>query len=185
MLKQAARVLPQTKIVTGNCRKPSTNILDHPIHRFMASKAPDAKQKTGENKYCATCGRLISPNHRNFYERKYCSKSCSSSKPNETDRQIEDCFRKMAVGHGQITCDEIQRHFEQTSEPYENDQEDKQKIGMAAAKIRERIRRAGRRVVVFPHSSGHSFESIQDGKPVEASFAKGEWAVRCIRQQPV
>lgn len=75
------------------------------------------------------------------------------------------------------------------------EQRERQRSGMRRAEFRERVRRAGRRVVVF--SSGLSgdgegkgeetgvggrgrFECVQDGKVVEGSFAKGEWGIRFI-----
>ena len=60
--------------------------------------------------------------------------------------------------------------------------------GIERAMFRERVRRAGRRVVVFglfpedcsasPETQRQNFDCIQNGKAVEPSFAKGEWAVR-------
>lgn len=51
-----------------------------------------------QSKYCRTCGRLISANHRNFEERKYCSKACGSKnkRPNSQDREIEKLIVELA-----------------------------------------------------------------------------------------
>lgn len=69
-----------------------------------------------------------------------------------------------------------------------------QQAGLDRAFFRERVRRAGRRVIAFgppiltdDHEFEQSlqgigkdrvFECVQDGKSVEPSFAKGEWALR-------
>jgi len=57
------------------------------------------------------------------------------------------------------------------------------KVGKA--QWRERVRRAGRRVVAFWGAAGdgdvrsvRGFVCVRNGKVVEASFAKGDWAVR-------
>lgn len=133
-------------------------------------------------KYCATCGRLISPNHRNFQERKFCSKSCSSSKPTSFDRDLEECFKTYATARGQVSCGDVQRYFEESGKAPDLSTVDGQKAGLEKAKWRERIRRAGRRAVVFSDEGGTRFESVQDGKRVEPSFAKGEWAVRFVER---
>lgn len=51
-----------------------------------------------QSKYCRTCGRLISANHRNFEERKYCSKACGSKnkRPNSQDLEIEKSIVELA-----------------------------------------------------------------------------------------
>ncbi|KAI9710240.1 MAG: hypothetical protein M1820_002733 [Bogoriella megaspora] len=56
----------------------------------------------------------------------------------------------------------------------------KQQAGLNAAAERERVRQAGRRLVARGWE-GRRFECVQDGKIVESSFAKGEWALR-LRQ---
>lgn len=148
-----------------------------------SSKVADA-QVSGAPKYCATCGRLISANHRNFAERKYCSKSCSSSKPSGLDREIENYFRKCAIEGKQVSCEEVQQYFESTGTAPTFSRVDRQRAGLDVAKFRERVRRAGRRVVAFPDEPNGRFECVQKGKPVEASYAKGEWAVRWTKEQP-
>ena len=57
---------------------------------------------------------------------------------------------------------------------------DKQKVGMDAARWRERVRRAARRVVVLDETG--AFEAVQGGRVVEPSFAKGEWGVRFVER---
>lgn len=65
----------------------------------------------------------------------------------------------------------------------ESDSPDKQKMGMESARWRERVRRAGRRVVVLGGSQlDERFECRQGTKVVEPSFAKGEWWVRLVRR---
>lgn len=128
-------------------------------------------------KYCANCGRLISPNHRNFEERKYCSKTCSGTRLLQLDKEIQNMFMKRALTEGSVTTTAVQDAFEHTA--LENvSSQNAQEIGMLKAQFRERVRRAGRRVVVLPNEANHRFECVQDGKAVQPSFAKGEWSVR-------
>ena len=71
----------------------------------------------------------------------------------------------------------------------------KQERGMRRAREREMVRQAGRRIVVFgvPGEASEdaggreradgdgerlAVEAVQEGRVVEASFAKGEWGVR-------
>ena len=63
--------------------------------------------------------------------------------------------------------------------------EDPRRHGQEKAKERERVRCAGRRIVVFPErdnvkATGKQFECVQKNRVVEGSFAKGEWGVRVV-----
>lgn len=175
-----------------------------PKEKQSQPEAPPSAQK----KHCATCGRLISSNHRNFEERKYCSKTCSSprSKPSEFDRQIERCFVEWALKperkHSGVTCDDVEGVMRVGLESQDGGDEDEeggmklhegdaQKEGMERAQFRERVRRAGRRVVAFgapvpsdedaaSEGKRERFECVQQGRAVESSFAKGDWAVRVV-----
>lgn len=183
----------------------------------MKHKPATAAQS--EKKYCATCGRLISSNHRNFEERKYCSKTCSAprSKPNGFDREIETCFVELARSKERrstgIECGEVEDlmrgkfegQSEQVGVPTDGSDDEEGGVqlenvesgkkhevppanahrqGMEKAAFRERVRRAGRRVIAFgaPVSTDDQsrFECVQQGKATEPSFAKGEWAVRVV-----
>ncbi|KAI9727481.1 MAG: hypothetical protein M1828_006423 [Chrysothrix sp. TS-e1954] len=134
-----------------------------------------------QTKHCQTCGRIISPNHRNFQERKHCSKTCSSTRLSAIDREIEETFRRLATERGAsgVACGEVEKTCTSgTREGEENarTETDAQKAGMESARWRERVRRAGRRVLVLDQPA--KFECVQGGKVVEPSFAKGEWYVR-------
>lgn len=137
-------------------------------------------------KYCQVCGRIISPNHRNFEERKYCGKYCSGTRLTQVDRDLEGLFRKMARERGSVSCGEVQASYEgrdgreeSEHEPGGNeDGEKRQREGMEVARWRERVRRAGRRVAVLEMDGEGAFQCVQEGKVVEGSFAKGEWSVR-------
>lgn len=69
-----------------------------------------------------------------------------------------------------------------------NDPDESQRMGLDRAVFRERVRRAGRRIIAFGPLTGELeqgevcgdrvFECVQNGKSVEPSFAKGEWALR-------
>lgn len=159
----------------------------------VSSSSTGSKKNTQQStvmstKYCANCGRLISSNHRNFAERKYCSKSCSSTKLTAIDQDLENLFVNLAKAHGQVDCGDVQQRYEEehTHQPdadsVHTSETEKQKAGMDAAKWRERVRRAGRRVVAQRTSSTDEFTCVQHGKPVEPSYAKGEWAVRWIKR---
>lgn len=101
-------------------------------------------------------------------------------------------FRELATERGSVECGRIQQLYgeKDKSSPglgadtgaSDADESAKRKVGMDVAAWRERVRRAGRRVVVFPQASGESFECVQKGKAVEPSFAKGEWAVRFVKR---
>ncbi len=89
---------------------------------------------------------------------------------------------ELARKKGSVECGEVERLFVARKE--EGGEEGREeglghKEGLERAKWRERVRRAGRRVVVFG-SGGDRFECVQGGKVVEPSFAKGEWAVRLV-----
>ena len=154
-----------------------------PCSKLILSKTYSNKFMTlkslpnSSSKYCVTCGRIISCNHRNFEERKYCSKSCRGSKPSALDRELEQHFKEQALMNGQVTCGDVQRFFEDRDDQMDHASSNGRPPSKEPAKWRERVRRAGRRVVVFPDGSGNDFHCVQDGKSVEPSFAKGEWAV--------
>ena len=151
----------------------------------MAQSRKGIKDNGTAAKYCATCGRVISSNHRNFDERKYCSKSCSTTKVTSLDRELEGAFVSRAISNGHVSCDEVQRQFEAEGKGPNPSPDDKQRAGLETAKWRERVRRAGRRVVVFPHDSDDTFQCVQQGKAIEPSFAKGDWEVRHMKRAPV
>lgn len=141
---------------------------------------------TSVKKYCAVCGRLISPHVRNFEERKYCSKSCSGTRLTELDRLIEDKFVTLSIERGQIDCGEVQALLkdEAPTKPDSAGAADEQTVktraGQNEAAFRERVRRAARRVVVNGRDD-HRFICWSEGKAVEPSFAKGEWAVKHVQ----
>lgn len=170
----------------------------HSVSRAMP-KHDTGKPTVQEAKYCMNCGRLISPNHRNFEERKYCSKYCSSNRLQAIDRELEAQFRALARARGQISCDEMQQLFQQEDEAEAEEdggvllnhsdehsnastlaESDKHKAGMDLAKWRERVRRAARRVVA-QSTTEERYECVQKGKVVESSYAKGDWSVRFMK----
>ena len=109
---------------------------------------------------------------KNFAELKYCSHSCRAAKPNAKDRAIEDEFIRQLQTQKVVDCTQVEKALfvEEVT-------------GMDAARQRERVRRAGRRIVVFPDQEnvskiGKRLQCVQNGKVVEGSFAKGEWGVR-------
>lgn len=165
----------------------------------------DSNCVTGMEKFCYTCGRVISrakSNATNFATQKYCSHTCRTQKPGTFDRAIEDEFltrltRQPVDKKSGVRCDEVEAAIfgqERTED------------GQAKARERERVRRAGRRLVVFPVEAppaqtlpieereqvktgsireevlkrGTRFECVQNGKVVEGSFAKGDWGVRTV-----
>ena len=90
-------------------------------------------------------------------------------------------FKQQALS-GEVSTTTVQDHFElQAIAKIEEGQDNAHDQGIIKAKFRERVRRAGRRVVVFSSEAGQRFECIQHAKVVEPSFAKGEWAVRAVR----
>ena len=139
-------------------------------------------------KYCQVCGRVISRNHRNFEERKYCGKQCSGTRLTQVDRDLEGLFRKLARERGSVSCGEVQalcedrdgREEAERGQIGNEDGEKRQREGMELARWRERVRRAGRRVAVIEMDGEGVFQCVQDGKVVEGSFAKGEWSVRFV-----
>ena len=154
-------------------------------HLTMTSKFQSSPAQAP--KYCLVCGRLISPNHRNFAERKYCGKSCSNTRLTPLDRQIELVFRDLARNLGSVECSHVQAKLDDGAIPSPQpeagaaaEDSDKQKRGLHMAQWRERVRRAGRRVVVFNDSNSGRYECVQSGKAVEPSSAKGEWSVRFV-----
>ena len=144
---------------------------------------------TLQGKYCRVCGRLISSNHRNFEERKNCGRQCASARLTATDRSLEELFISLSKAKGAVDCGEVQERFTEgqhgsngsTENQHNATQASKQEAGMDLARWRERVRRAGRRVVAFGHDEEGSFQCVQKGKAVEPSYAKGEWAVRFVR----
>lgn len=140
-------------------------------------KSAVSASSNGPPKYCAICGRIISPNHAHFVERKTCSRSCSATRLTDVDTQLEALFMQLAKANGKrgATTEEVGKAWAGDAQ---------RKHVLANTEIwRERIRRAGRRVVVlarseFENGMKDTFECVQKGRPVEPSFAKGEWAVR-------
>lgn len=137
--------------------------------------------------FCWSCGRIISRTAKQSPAaeasvdvlQKYCSKSCRAGKPTDLDGSIESLFvQYLLQGHVDrktgVLCTLIQSELFGAQE------------GMQGARERERVRRAGRRIVVFPHKldetplKGKLLECVQNGKPVEGSFAKGDWGVRIV-----
>lgn len=179
------RVILYTQYI--DLRNPQTRSKSHaPQTPFPKMKKDlDIAKSNVEPKYCQTCGRLISANHRNFAERKYCSKSCGASKPNVLDRDLETLFVKLAKERGSVECSEVQKLHGNPDAKLPVDEDalpsQKHRAGMDEAQWRERVRRAARRVVVFPHEQ-ERFECVQKGKAVEPSFAKGEWSVRYVKE---
>lgn len=152
----------------------------------------EPQSSQAETKYCAVCGRLISNHVRNFEDRKYCSKSCKSTRLDEIDAAIEQEFIKLAMQDGSVECGHVQGimhdRLTQTSQLTlpEKDaddmtQEDKTRAGNIEAAFRERVRRAARRVVVNGSEDGQRFICWSNGKITEPSFAKGEWAVKHVK----
>ncbi|KAI9652892.1 MAG: hypothetical protein M1831_006321 [Alyxoria varia] len=162
-------------------------MLRHP--RFQTSiRQAFSHMSTLRGKYCRVCGRLISPNHRNFEERKHCGKQCAATRLSAADRSLEELFMSLSKAKGSVDCGEVQERF--TEEQHNNGSNEdhhsateasKHEAGMDHARWRERVRRAGRRVIAFEYNDEGSFQCVQKGKPVEPSYAKGEWAVRFIR----
>lgn len=86
-------------------------------------------------------------------------------------------------------CTEVKRLYEMDSEEAQQSRtsalEDPARIGhngMDADRWRERVRQAGRRVIAFPKEGEDRFECVQSNKAVEPSFAKGDWAVRHVKE---
>lgn len=99
-----------------------------------------------------------------------------------------------------VRCSFVQSHFFESDSrhrmhdehEHEHDKDgeetgkDPQKDGMRRAEERERVRRAGRRLVAFKDREnvvsriGARLECVQDGRVVEGSFAKGDWGVRVV-----
>lgn len=99
-----------------------------------------------------------------------------------------------------VRCSFVQSHFfgpdsrhrmhDEHEHEHDKDGEetgkDPQKDGMRRAEERERVRRAGRRLVAFKDREnvvsriGARLECVQDGRVVEGSFAKGDWGVRVV-----
>jgi hypothetical protein len=84
-----------------------------------------------------------------------------------------------ARDQGQDQDDQDQHYQEQQS----RDGDAIERLNIPPAEQREEARRAGRRLVQFGFRSqgvdeDRPVEAVQDNKVVEASFAKGEWAIR-------
>lgn len=138
-------------------------------------------------KFCYACGRVISraKNDVKVSTQKYCSHSCKTHKPSPLDLRIEEVFiqalstckdRKNGVRCGSVE-----------EEIFSLENGGRTEDGMERARERERVRRAGRRLVVFAEEKesvrsviGKRLECVQGGKVVEGSFAKGDWGVRVV-----
>lgn len=139
-------------------------------------------------KYCSVCGRLISPHVRNYQERKYCSKTCSSTRLTDIDNEIEQTFIDLAVKNGSVECGTVQELIGKRIGRYgtpetasELSQQQKTDAGNDEAAFRERVRRAARRVVVNGYEDKR-FVCWSQNQIAEPSFAKGEWSVKYIKQ---
>jgi hypothetical protein len=137
---------------------------------------------------------------------KYCSHACRTKKPGPFDWHIENVFlselqqaiadsnRRKALRHDGVECEHVQQvvtdgkteEFGKVLESLQS--EDAQRQGILQAQLRERVRRAARRLVVDPQSktiaqsplAGSVFECVQAGKSVDGSFAKGPFGIRPV-----
>ena len=193
----------------------------HTCGRVISSRAntrnggTPATAKGGSRKAAPAAAQATSQPQQQ--ESKYCSHTCKQDKPKAFDRAIETAFLSQShqrrseavVRRSGVLCTEIEEEVFGESrdgakkrreraisseEPADAGEETPAERGMREAKQRERVRRAGRRLVAFGVTStddasadsldlasafsGRSFDCVQDGKPVEASFAKGDWGVR-------
>lgn len=142
-------------------------------------------------KFCHACGRIISrakSTDTNFLNQKYCSNSCRLQKPSAFDRSIESAFLTRLHSSDGSTLSSVSRRDGIKCTAIEALVfADSSKEGMQKAKDeRERVRRAARRIVVFPDSdtvvqhggAGKRYECVQNGKAVDPSFAKNDFGVR-------
>ena len=118
-------------------------------------------QSQKETKLCASCGRSFGYQKRwekTWEDVRYCSSSCRKDKFEKRDSKFEEAILRHLTEQKQfIDLAEIEKDFE--SENYRN--------------LRERIRRAARRLV-----AKGKIDILQKGKVVEASTAKGPIEVR-------
>lgn len=174
-----------------------------PNLKLTTSTSTGMSSTPAVQKFCFTCGRIISrakSSDANFSTQKYCSHSCRTRKPGELDRRIESVFLSLLTPpntHDRkkgVTCTEVQASVFASKETHTPASPaapapappatpaSPAAVGMEIAEQRERVRRAGRRLVVFPDSAeseiGARLECVQNGKVVEGSFAKGDWGIR-------
>ena len=134
---------------------------------------------------------------------KYCSQSCRSRKPGLADHKIEAKIASLLETRQIVSCDEVQASMcdDETVLPIPistvtqpatqgpsaadaGNDEQKREAGQKRAERRELIRRAARRAVVFglqaddQKADGRRCEAVQNGRVVEPSFAKGDFAIR-------
>lgn len=140
---------------------------------ITTTSTPAHTAKATTVKYCTHCGRLISSNHAHFAERKTCSKLCARTRLTSIDRQLEDLFIELASAGKPILCTEVERTWVQRHGADRAEGGDREKW-------RQRVRQAGRRVVAFKGDNGNTFVGVQGSRPVELSFAKGDWAVKMV-----
>lgn len=124
-------------------------------------------KKALETKFCSTCGRTMQWRkswERNWDEVKYCSDRCRSSKPNATDRELEDAIMvilsKRAVGATMCPSEAAQQ------------------VGTEQWRdLLERARQAARRL-----AAEDLVDVTQGGRVVDASTAKGPIRIRLTRR---
>lgn len=135
-----------------------------------------SRDSTTAPKHCTHCGRVISQNHIHFAERKTCSKLCARTRLTSIDRQLEDLFVELATTAKSASCSAVaERWIIKFGETYSDKRED-------AGKWRERVRRAGRRVVAFRCTQEYNFAGVQGRRQTDLSFATGDWAVVAVKR---
>lgn len=134
------------------------------------------------SKFCKICGREISYRAkfaRNWDAIQYCSNSCRTTKLTGDDLAFESTILEMLkerrAPKALLTCEDVENRLqvEKDEQPKEGtaaspETIDAQVLGMRKAAWRERCRRAARRL----HNEKR-IVILQDGKPVNPSFAKG------------
>jgi len=94
---------------------------------------------------------------------------------------------RLALERGQtgVLTSEVEDRLSQTSGPYAGKATEQRPHVDGLQRWRERVRMAARRVVAFWKAAGdgravsaRGFSCVQNGRVAEASFAKGDWAVR-------
>jgi len=127
-------------------------------------------------KHCTHCGRVISPNHIHFAERKTCSKLCARTRLTSIDRQLEDVFVELATTTKSASCSAV---AEQWIVKFGDTNADRRED---AGKWRERVRKAGRRVVAFRRSEEYTFVGVQGRRQMDLSYTTGDWAIVAVRR---
>ncbi|KAI9810247.1 MAG: hypothetical protein M1827_006381 [Pycnora praestabilis] len=110
------------------------------------------------------------------------SLACKKHKPAPFDRQIEEIFITELQKSTFVLCSQIEALAYPTAEAPEEVREEGTFVGndelagkgMERAHRKERVKQAGRRVVVF----GKDYEcKSPNGKTLDPSFAHGDWGV--------